>query len=149
MIKKRGSGILFHITSLPSIYGVGDLGPEAYKFADFLSEAGQSHWLILPLNETSLTGENSPYHSFSTFSGNTLLISPDILKEEGWLEQNEVEPIPDFPEDHVDYQKVTEYKSRLYGLAFNRFKSRKRLRDTRNFVCKMKTGCMILRCIKC
>jgi len=66
----RRSGILLHITSLPSPHGIGDLGPEAYRFADFLHEAGQSLWQVLPLNPTATVYGNSPYSSFSAFAGN-------------------------------------------------------------------------------
>ncbi|MGA2107138.1 MAG: 4-alpha-glucanotransferase, partial [Syntrophorhabdales bacterium] len=78
-MRKRGSGILLHITSLPSPYGIGDLGPGAYGFADFLAENRQSYWQILPLSPTAEAHGNSPYSSVSTFAGNTLLISPDFL----------------------------------------------------------------------
>jgi 4-alpha-glucanotransferase len=80
---QRGSGILLHITSLPSPYGVGDLGPEAYSFADFLSQTKQAYWQVLPLNPTYPVYGNSPCKSVSSFAGNTLLISPDLLLEEG------------------------------------------------------------------
>ncbi|MEW6600883.1 MAG: 4-alpha-glucanotransferase, partial [Nitrospirota bacterium] len=73
----RGSGILLHITSLPSPYGIGDLGPAAYSFVDFLAETRQSYWQILPLTLTCPTYGNSPYSSFSSLAGNVMLISPD------------------------------------------------------------------------
>ncbi|MGA1865008.1 MAG: 4-alpha-glucanotransferase, partial [bacterium] len=60
---ERKCGVLLHISSLPSTHGIGDLGPEAYRFADFLNQTKQSIWQILPLNETASTGVNSPYHS--------------------------------------------------------------------------------------
>jgi len=80
---KRGSGILLHITSLPSSYGVGDLGPEAFSFADFLARKKKTYWQVLPLNPTYAVYGNSPYSSVSSFAGNTLIISPDLLLEEG------------------------------------------------------------------
>jgi 4-alpha-glucanotransferase len=80
---KRGSGILLHITSLPSSYGVGDLGPEAFSFADFLARKKKTYWQVLPLNPTYPVYGNSPYSSVSSFAGNTLIISPDLLLEEG------------------------------------------------------------------
>ena len=81
---KRASGILLHPTSLPGPYGIGDLGPEAYKFADFLVAAGQSLWQVLPLGPTGYG--DSPYACYSAFAGNTLLISPDQLIKEGLLD---------------------------------------------------------------
>jgi 4-alpha-glucanotransferase len=72
----RGSGILLHITSLPSPFGIGDLGPQAYKFAEFLFQAQQSYWQVLPLNPTDQACGNSPYSSISAYAGNTMLISP-------------------------------------------------------------------------
>lgn len=80
----RGSGVLLHITSLPSVCGIGDLGPAAYQFADFLEAAGQKYWQILPLTPTMAFTANSPYSSYSTFAGNTLLISPEQLVEDGY-----------------------------------------------------------------
>lgn len=79
MMSNRRSGILLHLTSIPSRYGVGDLGHGAYQFADFLAEAGQRFWQILPLNPTSVLSGNSPYTSSSAFAGNPLLISPERL----------------------------------------------------------------------
>ena len=73
----RSSGILLHPTSLPGPFGIGDLGPEAYKFIDFLVEAGQSLWQVLPLGPTGYG--DSPYACYSAFAGNTLLISPEQL----------------------------------------------------------------------
>jgi 4-alpha-glucanotransferase len=77
----RSSGILLHPTSLPGPFGIGDLGPEAYKFIDFLAAAGQSLWQVLPLGPTGYG--DSPYASYSAFAGNTLLVSPESLVEDG------------------------------------------------------------------
>src|SRR5215217_7710575 len=79
----RSSGILLHPTSLPSPFGIGDLGPEAYKFVDFLAAAGQRLWQVLPLGPTGYG--DSPYASYSAFAGNTALISPERLVQEGLL----------------------------------------------------------------
>ena len=84
---KRGSGVLLHISSLPSPFGVGDLGSGAYDFVDFLSAARQRFWQILPLNPSEYAFDHSPYHSYSVFAFNTLFISPELLREEGWLDR--------------------------------------------------------------
>ena len=76
---KRSSGILLHITSLPSPFGIGDLGPEAYEFVEFLETSGTKYWQILPLTPTDAGYKHSPYSSDSAFAGNTLLISPELL----------------------------------------------------------------------
>src|ERR1044072_4966950 len=81
---KGASGVLLHPSSLPGPYGIGDLGPEAYKFADFLVAAGQSLWQVLPLGPTGYG--DSPYACYSAFAGNTLLVSPDQLIKEGLLD---------------------------------------------------------------
>ncbi len=83
-VQKRRSGVLLHPTSLPGPYGIGDLGPEAYKFADFLVAAGQNLWQVLPLGPTGYG--DSPYACYSAFAGNTLLVSPDQLIKEGLLD---------------------------------------------------------------
>ena len=87
----RKSGILMHITSLPSPYGVGTMGKQAYEFVDFLKKAGQSYWQLLPLTPTGYG--DSPYQSCSTFAGNHYLIDLDMLVEEGLLEKSEIEHI--------------------------------------------------------
>ena len=84
-MRERKSGILMHVTSLPSCFGIGDLGPEAYRFADFLHDSGQRIWQILPLNPTKTALGNSPYSIPSAFAGNTQLISPDLLVQEGFV----------------------------------------------------------------
>ncbi|HPD61481.1 MAG TPA: 4-alpha-glucanotransferase [Thermodesulfobacteriota bacterium] len=123
-MKRRGSGILLHITSLPSPFGVGDLGPQAYCFVDFLVEAKQSFWQLLPINPTALVYYNSPYHATSAFAGNPLLISPSLLAKEGLLDKNEFEPLPDFPSNKVDYQGVVNFKEGLFQKAYERFKTK-------------------------
>ncbi|MGH7888965.1 MAG: 4-alpha-glucanotransferase, partial [Thermodesulfobacteriota bacterium] len=120
-MKKRGSGLLLHITSLPSPYGIGDLGPGAYRFVDFLSEAKQSFWQILPLNPTNPAYGNSPYSSPSAFAGNELLISPDLLVDHGYLSKLDIEDIPSFSDERVDYATVTDYKYGLLNKAFGNF----------------------------
>ncbi len=83
----RTNGILMHITSLPSPYGIGTLGEQAYKFVDFLEKSGQTHWQILPIGPTSYG--DSPYQSFSTFAGNPYLIDLDFLNRDGYLQKEE------------------------------------------------------------
>jgi len=104
---QRGSGILLHITSLPSSYGVGDLGPEAYRFVDFLGQTRQSCWRVLPLNPTDPVYGISPYSSISAFAGNTLFISPDRLLDEGLLSREDLEPVPSFSEARGFFTQLT------------------------------------------
>ena len=89
-MNKRLSGILLHISSLPSAYGIGDLGPYAFAFADFLKSSGQKYWQILPINPTDGINGHSPYSCFSAFAGNPLLISPDILVIDGFLKPSDL-----------------------------------------------------------
>lgn len=124
-MKRRGSGILLHITSLPSPYGIGDMGPWAYRFVDFLSEAKQGFWQILPLNPTEPAYGNSPYHSISAFSANPLLISPDLVVQDGLLSKEDLEPLLHCPKGRVDYTAVITYKERLFLRAYERFKTKK------------------------
>lgn len=116
----RSSGILLHPTSLPSKFGIGDLGDEAYAFADFLAAAGQSLWQVLPLGPTGYG--DSPYQCFSAFAGNALLISPQRLVAEGFLTAEDIARIPKFPADRVDFGKAIEYKNVLLRKAFEHFK---------------------------
>ena len=83
----RTSGILLHISSLPSEHGIGTFGKEAYRFVDFLCKAGQTYWQILPIGITSYG--DSPYQSFSTFAGNPYFIDPDLLCEAGYIEKKD------------------------------------------------------------
>ena len=87
----RSAGILMHISSLPSKYGIGTLGKEAYKFADFLKDSKQKYWQILPVGQTSYG--DSPYQSLSAYAGNPYFIDFDILKEEGLLKEEEYSSI--------------------------------------------------------
>ena len=115
----RASGVLLHLTSLPSEYGIGDLGKEAYNFIDFLKKANQKLWQILPLNPPASGG--SPYNCFSAFAGNTLLISVDKLIEDGLLKVEEVTNVPNFAETKVEFSRVIKFKNELFLKAFNRF----------------------------
>lgn len=117
----RASGVLFHISSLPSRFGIGDMGPWAYKFADFLKETRQGYWQIIPLTPPH-PEHYSPYHSPSAFAGNPLLISPELLVEEGLLEASDLDNAPEFPEDRVDFPAVIEYKGSVLERAYQRFR---------------------------
>ncbi len=123
MTKVRKSGILLHITSLPSEYGVGDLGPGAYRFADLLKRAKQTCWQVLPLNQPPVSNYPSPYSVLSAFAGNTLLISPELLCKQGLLTRKDIQDRPDFPKKHVNYHAVIPYKTRLLNKAFERFQA--------------------------
>jgi 4-alpha-glucanotransferase len=120
MLTKRGSGILMHITSLPGKYGIGDFGPQACRFADFLKSAGQGYWQVLPLNPVGAIYHGSPYSGLSAMALNTLLISPELLQQEGLLTQEELRAtaVDDGP---VDYAAVTKQKTALLLKAVQRF----------------------------
>src|SRR5437762_171594 len=94
---KRSSGILLHPTSLPGRFGVGDLGPAAYEFVEWLAAAGQTFWQIMPLGPTGYG--DSPYSSFSAFAGNTNLVSPEKLFESGLLAESDIQNSPDLPSE--------------------------------------------------
>ena len=116
----RESGILMHITSLPGPYGVGTMGKEAYRFVDFLKNAGQHYWQILPLTPTGYG--DSPYQSCSTFAGNHYLIDLDMLIEEGLLEKPEVENRDWFwSETKTDYGRLYNNRLTVLRLAYDRF----------------------------
>lgn len=116
----RCSGILCHVTSLPGRCGVGDLGDGAYRFVDWLEQAGQTLWQVLPLGPPGF-GE-SPYQCYSAFAGNPLLISPQKLAEEGWLAHKEVEEAPEFSTTKVDFDKVRPYREMLLNKAYEKFR---------------------------
>jgi 4-alpha-glucanotransferase len=115
----RSSGILLHPTSLPGAYGIGDLGPDALRFADFLAEAGQTLWQVLPLGPTGYG--DSPYQSFSAMAGNPLLISLEKLQKRGWLDPGALSDVPDFSNNEVQFERVLPWKIRLLQSAARRF----------------------------
>src|SRR4051794_37911548 len=119
MIFRRASGILLHPTSLPGPFGIGDLGSEAFRFVDILAEARQTYWQILPLGPTGYG--DSPYQCFSAFAGNTLLISPERLAEDGLISTVDLETKPEFPEDKVDFGAVHDWKNDLLLRAYSEF----------------------------
>ena len=117
---KRTSGILLHPTSLPSPYGIGDLGQSAYDFIDFLAKSGQHLWQVLPLTHTGFG--NSPYQSFSAFAGQPLLISPEHLVTLELLTQEEIQTCPCCNEEYIDFDCVTSWKEQLFTRAYERYR---------------------------
>jgi 4-alpha-glucanotransferase len=118
-VSSRVAGILLHPTSLPGPHGIGELGPTALAFLDFLHETGQGLWQVLPLGPTGYG--DSPYQSFSSFAGNPLLVSLDALVDEGLLGPADLAGRPRFPASAVDFGSVKEWKGPLLGRAFAAF----------------------------
>ncbi len=125
MTFQRTSGILLHPTCLPSQFGIGDLGKTAYEFVDFLERSGQKLWQVLPLGPTGY--EHSPYTmNFSAFAGNPLLISLELLAEEGLLSPDELTPLPPSVEvspNAVNFDQVIPHKTKFLKLAYERFQA--------------------------
>jgi 4-alpha-glucanotransferase len=119
----RASGVLLHVSSLPSPYGIGDIGPAVLAWVDCLHEAGQSWWQALPLGPTGYG--NSPYQSLSSFAGNELLVSPDGLIEDGLLRTCDCEG-KSFSAGSVDYDAVIPFKNRLLETAWATFSAGER-----------------------
>lgn len=115
----RSSGIILHPTSLPGPDGIGDLGPEAYRWVNFLEKCGFRLWQLLPLSPTGYG--DSPYQSFSAFAGNPYLISPALLVEDDLLDFSDLSDRPEFPAERVDYGPVIQWKLILLDRAFARF----------------------------
>lgn len=130
----RQSGILLHFTSLPSRYGIGDMGPAAFQWIDRLRDAGQAWWQVLPLGVTGYG--NSPYQPLSSFAGNWLLVSPDALVDDGLLSARDCEG-RSFPANIVDFDAVTAFKRGLIGTAWNNFRRDARS-DLRNAYAKFR-----------
>jgi len=118
----RSSGVLLHPTSLPSRFGIGELGSEAYRFIDFLVESSQQLWQVLPLGPTGYG--NSPYASFSALAGNPLLISLEQLQEQGLLTEEDFAALPEFAFDNVDFEQVIKTKIPLLQKAYENFKAK-------------------------
>lgn len=123
MEQNRASGILLHPTSLPGPDGIGDLGPEAYRFIDILNRTGSQFWQILPLGPTGYG--DSPYQCFSAFAGNPYLISATMLLEQGLLSKSDLADRPNFPLERVDYGPVIDWKLKLLRRSFQHFKTKK------------------------
>ena len=117
----RSSGVLMHVTSLPSPYGIGDVGPAAFAWVDRLHDAGQRWWQALPLGPTGYG--NSPYSCLSSFAGNALLVSPDLLIEDGLLSPSDCEEGRRLPKSAVDFDAVIAFKHRLLDQAWRNFDS--------------------------
>ena len=120
----RSSGILLPVFSLPSRFGTGDLGPGSLQMVDFLHDAGQRYWQMLPINPTRPAGFHSPYQSPSAFAFNPLLISPEGLYADGLLSRQDMERAPAFPEKQIDYEPVLRFKQELFLRAFERFREK-------------------------
>jgi len=129
----RSSGILLHPTSLPGPNGIGEIGPEAFRFADWLADAGQKIWQVLPLGPTGYG--DSPYQCFSAFAGNPLLLSLDRLVERGYLSPEDISCRPCFPDTRVDYGAVIEWKRPLLAKAAEAFFNRVGERDAFHRYC--------------
>ncbi len=121
----RNSGILLHPTSLPGPFGVGDLGPGAFEFANLLAQTGQQYWQILPLNPTDFRHDHSPYFSSSAFAGDPLWISPERLMEQGWIDRSDLSRPPEFPQGTVAFKRVRAFKGPLLEKAFSKFEKGK------------------------
>src|ERR1700678_396505 len=119
----RGSGLLLHVTSLPSRYGIGDVGPAALAWIDRLAEAGQGWWQSLPLGPTGYG--NSPYQPLSSLAGSGLLASPDWLMEDGLLQSSDCQ-LQSFPETEVDYNAVIPFQYQLLEKAWVNFQAETR-----------------------
>jgi len=115
----RASGILLHPTCLPGPFGIGDFGSEAFAFVDFLKNAGQKLWQVLPLNPTGYG--DSPFQCFSAYAGNHLLISLEGLKDRGILEAVDLQGCPNFSRENVDFGRVIQWKMPLLKKAASRF----------------------------
>lgn len=125
VIHRRAAGILAHITSLPSPFGIGDIGPSSYSFLDFLHEAGQGYWQILPVGPTNPVFDNSPYMSTSAFAGSPLLISPDLLYRHQLISRKNLDDHPEFSPYFTEFSKVITYKTKLLHEAFANFSPKK------------------------
>ncbi|MBU0561825.1 MAG: 4-alpha-glucanotransferase [Bacteroidetes bacterium] len=117
----RSAGILLHPTSLPGKFGIGDLGKEAFRFIDFMERAGQTLWQVFPLGPTGYG--DSPYQCFSAFAGNPLLISPELLMDEGLLTNEDFSNQPNFDTKKIDFGTIIDFKYKILRIAFKNFKS--------------------------
>src|SRR3981081_2274474 len=119
-LTSRGAGALLHPTSLPGITGIGTLGRVAFRFVDFLADAGMKYWQVCPLGPTGFG--DSPYQCFSAFAGNPYLVDLEELVEEGFLEPNDLEPLRSLPETMVDYGAQWQLRWLVLQKAFEGFR---------------------------
>ncbi|MBS1503595.1 MAG: 4-alpha-glucanotransferase, partial [Bacteroidetes bacterium] len=117
---ERSAGVLLHITSLPSSFGIGDVGPEAYRFADFLCQSRQKYWQMLPVSPIAGGSGYSPYSATSAMAGNVLLISPELLVKEGFLTKDDLKRYA-ANSQQVDFKKATAIKKLLFDQAYSFF----------------------------
>src|SRR5262245_5958394 len=115
----RASGVLLHVTSLPSPYGIGDLGPSALAWVDRLAAEAQAWCRLWPLGPTGCA--NSPYQALSSFTVNPLILSPDRLLEEGLINASDCRSCS-FPADFVDFERVIPFKEELVARAWRTFR---------------------------
>jgi len=118
----RSAGLLLHPTSLPGRFGIGDLGPTAHRWVDFVADAGCAWWQVLPLGPTGY--RDSPYQSFSSFAGNPLLVSPEALVADGLLDAGELDHVPAFHDGPIDFGAVYAWKGPLLERAADRMRAR-------------------------
>ncbi len=118
----RRSGVVLHPTSLPGPFGIGDLGEQAYRFVDWLAQGGQSYWQVLPLCPTGYG--DSPYQGLSAFAGNPMLLSPELLLQAGHLDASDLQDVPPFPHEQVDFGWLIPWKFDLLRRAYHNFKTR-------------------------
>jgi len=120
MKRRRTAGVILHPTCLPSRFGIGDFGPTAAAYVEWLAGAGVTWWQVLPLHPPG--PGNSPYSAISTFAGNELLISPELLVEDSLLDEEDVAEVPDFPREWVAFDQVVPYKLGLLRRAYEKFR---------------------------
>ncbi|WMJ74211.1 malto-oligosyltrehalose synthase [Cytophagaceae bacterium ABcell3] len=123
--KNRDAGILMHISSLPSAFGTGDFGPEAQKFADFLARSRQKYWQILPLNPTEEGTGYSPYSSISSMAGNTLLLSPELMAEDGLIKKEKLKQFKIPTSETANFPKAEKIRKVLFKKAWKNFQKGK------------------------
>ena len=132
MLKNRKSGILLHISSLPSKHGIGDLGEQAYYFIDKLEQMGQVYWQILPTNEPN--GNNSPYDTSSAFAQNPMFISLESLLSDSLLETRDLNGIADQDSSKIDFDRLKKWKFPLLLKAAKTFQKTHKYNQNNEFV---------------